>query len=164
MSDRAKLGGEIVICPPSALQDLWSRKFPDPLAFASGWMRVRARARQSGRRVAACHFRSCRLERAHRDHPDRDAGKFSVTHGEADALVHWARGSGLAAHRCTSSAMAMRMRKCRPAAKRPQRVNRFAELLDRLGLRALPQSPSCALMMDYFRTDADPERGYALAA
>ena len=31
------------------LQDLWSRRFPDPVtAFASGWMRVRARARQRG--------------------------------------------------------------------------------------------------------------------
>ncbi len=48
-NDRAKLGGEIVICPPSALQDLWSRKFPDPVAaFASGWMRIRAHARQRG--------------------------------------------------------------------------------------------------------------------
>ena len=38
-----------MICPPSALQDLWARKFPDPVvAFASGWMRVRARARQKG--------------------------------------------------------------------------------------------------------------------
>ncbi|MCB1992052.1 MAG: ligase-associated DNA damage response exonuclease, partial [Geminicoccaceae bacterium] len=46
-ADRAQLGGEIVICPPGAMQDLWSRGFPDPLAcFASGWMRVRARARQ----------------------------------------------------------------------------------------------------------------------
>src|SRR6202046_4332067 len=43
------LAGTITICPPSALNDLWTRRFPDPLAaFASGWMRVRARARQQG--------------------------------------------------------------------------------------------------------------------
>src|SRR4029078_2496822 len=38
--------GQIVIAPPSATQDRWSRRFPDPvLAFASGWMQVSDRAR-----------------------------------------------------------------------------------------------------------------------
>src|SRR3974377_1225993 len=46
---KANLAGTITICPPSALNDLWTRRFPDPVAaFASGWMRVRARARQQG--------------------------------------------------------------------------------------------------------------------
>src|SRR5258706_1718450 len=41
--------GQIIIAPPSATQDRWSRRFPDPVtAFASGWMQVRARARQRG--------------------------------------------------------------------------------------------------------------------
>jgi putative mRNA 3-end processing factor len=44
-----KLPGEIVLCPPSALKDRWSRRLTDPVtAYASGWMRVRARARQAG--------------------------------------------------------------------------------------------------------------------
>src|SRR5258705_225389 len=44
-----KLPGEIVLCPPSALKDRWTRRLTDPVsAFASGWMRVRARARQVG--------------------------------------------------------------------------------------------------------------------
>ncbi len=97
-SDRAKLAGEIVICPPGALQDLWSRKFPDPVAcFASGWMRVRARARQRG----------IELPLVISDHADWDGltetvketgcRKLLVTHGEAEALVHWARGEGLEA-------------------------------------------------------------------
>src|SRR6478609_7513569 len=47
--ERSKLAGAIVLCPPSQIQDLWARRFPDPVtAFASGWMRVRARARQRG--------------------------------------------------------------------------------------------------------------------
>ena len=46
---KAELAGAIALCPPSALQDRWTRRFPDPVAaFASGWMRVRARARQRG--------------------------------------------------------------------------------------------------------------------
>ncbi|MCG6122379.1 MAG: ligase-associated DNA damage response exonuclease [Microvirga sp.] len=95
-TDRAKLGGEIVICPPSAMQDLWSRKFPDPVAcFASGWMRVRARARQKG----------VELPLVVSDHADWDglvatiretgAGEVWVTHGEADALVHWCGTQGI---------------------------------------------------------------------
>ncbi len=97
-TDRAKLGGEIVLCPPSALQEIWSRKFPDPVAcFASGWMRVRARARQ----------RAVELPLVISDHADWDAlcatiretqcSRLLVTHGEADALVHWARLEGIAA-------------------------------------------------------------------
>jgi putative mRNA 3-end processing factor len=91
-SDRSKLGGEIVLCPPSAINDLWSRKFPDPVAaFASGWMRIRARARQRG----------VELPLVISDHADWDdltatiletgCSEVWVTHGEADALVHWAQ-------------------------------------------------------------------------
>ena len=96
--DRPKLGGEIVICPPGALQDLWARKFGDPVvAFAAGGMRGRARARQKG----------VELPLVVSDHADWEAlcttvaetgcSKLLVTHGEADALVHWARGQGIAA-------------------------------------------------------------------
>ncbi|OLB69512.1 MAG: DNA ligase-associated DEXH box helicase [Alphaproteobacteria bacterium 13_2_20CM_2_64_7] len=46
-ANKAELAGTITLCPPSTLKDLWSRRFPDPVTcFASGWMRVRARARQ----------------------------------------------------------------------------------------------------------------------
>ena len=97
-ADRAKLAGEIVLCPPSALNDLWSRKFPDPVtAFASGWMRVRARARQRG----------VELPLVISDHAGWDelcatilatgCAQLLVTHGEAEALVHWAGTCGLAA-------------------------------------------------------------------
>jgi putative mRNA 3-end processing factor len=96
--DRKSLGGEIVLCPPSAIQDLWARKFSDPVtAFASGWMRVRARARQRG----------VELPLIISDHADWDdlqatirevqAGEIWVTHGEADALVHWCGTVGLKA-------------------------------------------------------------------
>src|ERR1700685_1107878 len=92
------LAGTITICPPSALNDLWTRRFPDPLAaFASGWMRVRARARQQG--VA--------LPLVISDHADWDgltstiaatgAGEIWVTHGQEEALVHWCATRGLAA-------------------------------------------------------------------
>ena len=45
-ANKAELAGAVAICPPSAVKDVWTRRFPDPVAaFASGWMRVRARAK-----------------------------------------------------------------------------------------------------------------------
>ena len=95
---KANLAGTITICPPSALNDLWTRRFPEPLAaFASGWMRVRARARQQG--VA--------LPLVISDHADWDgltativatgASEIWVTHGQEDALIHWCASRGLKA-------------------------------------------------------------------
>jgi putative mRNA 3-end processing factor len=95
---KANLAGTITLCPPSALNDLWTRRFPDPLAaFASGWMRVRARARQQG----------VSLPLVISDHADWDgltatiaatgAGEIWVTHGREDALVHWCATKGLKA-------------------------------------------------------------------
>jgi putative mRNA 3-end processing factor len=90
----AALAGHIVIAPPSALQDRWSRRLPSaaegPItAMASGWMRVRARARQRG----------VELPLIISDHADWDEltatltelrpREVWVTHGREDALVHW---------------------------------------------------------------------------
>jgi putative mRNA 3-end processing factor len=95
---KAELAGTITICPPSALNDVWTRRFPEPIAaFASGWMRVRARARQHG----------VELPLVISDHADWDgltatiaatgAGEIWVTHGQEDALVHWCIARGLKA-------------------------------------------------------------------
>jgi putative mRNA 3-end processing factor len=96
--DRKALAGKIVVCPPSAISDLWSRKLPDPVAaYASGWMRVRARARQSGAELPL-------VISDHADWPDlqrtvleTQCAELWVTHGQEDALVHWATGQGLKA-------------------------------------------------------------------
>jgi putative mRNA 3-end processing factor len=97
-ANKAELAGHIIICPPSAMSDLWSRRFPEPVtAFASGWMRVRARARQHG----------VTLPLVISDHADWDgltatitatgASEIWVTHGQEDALVHWCQTKGLKA-------------------------------------------------------------------
>src|SRR6202035_4714022 len=44
---KADLAGTITLAPPTAHTDIWTRRYPDPFtAFASGWMRLRARAGQ----------------------------------------------------------------------------------------------------------------------
>ena len=96
--ERGRLAGEIVICPPGALKDTWARKFPEPLTVAaSGWMRVRARARQKGVELPL-------IVSDHADWPalcrtilEVGCSELWVTHGEADALVHWAGTQGIAA-------------------------------------------------------------------
>jgi len=90
-----KLAGEIVLSPPSALGDRWSRRLSDPLtAFASGWMRVRGRARQRGVELPL-------IISDHVDWPEliqtieeTGAGEIWVTHGREEAVVYRARQMG----------------------------------------------------------------------
>jgi len=93
---KADFAGKIIICPPSAMQDRWARRFPDPVpAFASGWMGVRARARQRG----------VELPLAISDHADWDEltstfkeispGELWITHGREEALLRWAELQGM---------------------------------------------------------------------
>ncbi len=87
---KAELAGHIVVCPPSALNDRWSRRLPDPItAMASGWMRVRQRARQ----------RNVELPLVISDHADWDEltktitevnpAETWITHGREEALLRW---------------------------------------------------------------------------
>jgi putative mRNA 3-end processing factor len=96
--DRSKLAGEIVICPPSAIQEIWARKFPDPVtAFASGWMRVRARARQKGVELPLVISDHCDWDDLCRSILETQAEEVWVTHGQEDALVHWCLSRGIKA-------------------------------------------------------------------
>ena len=92
---RDALKGRIVLAPPGATADLWSRRLPDPLvAMASGWMRVRQRAKARG----------VELPLVISDHADWDeltatldevaAEEVWVTHGREEALVHHATQQG----------------------------------------------------------------------
>lgn len=90
------LKGAIIMAPPSALNDRWSRRLRDPVTvYASGWMRIRGRARQRG----------VELPLVISDHADWDellttiaetgAGEVWVTHGREDALVHYLNSIGV---------------------------------------------------------------------
>ncbi|MFB0611859.1 ligase-associated DNA damage response exonuclease [Aurantiacibacter poecillastricola] len=88
--DKDDMRSSIVVCPPSALNDRWSRRLPDPItAMASGWMRVRQRARQ----------RNVELPLVISDHADWgeltrtiqevDPHETWITHGREEALLRW---------------------------------------------------------------------------
>lgn len=90
--------GAIVLCPPSAIADRWSRRFFDPTpAMASGWMGVRARARQRGAELPLIISDHADWGELCQTLKDVGAPKVWVTHGREEALVHMARSMGIEA-------------------------------------------------------------------
>ncbi len=95
---KRELEGRIILCPPSATADLWARRFPDPVtAFASGWMRVRARARQRGAELPLVISDHSDWNDLCETIADTEAEEVWVTHGQEDALVHWCGLNGIRA-------------------------------------------------------------------
>ena len=85
------LRGKIILCPPSTLHDRWSRRLPDPIAAAaSGWMTVRARARQKLVELPLIVSDHADWEELTTTIKDVQAEQIWVTHGREDALVHYA--------------------------------------------------------------------------
>jgi putative mRNA 3-end processing factor len=92
----ASLAGEIVICPPSALNDRWSRRMVDPVTCcASGWMRVRGRARQRNVELPLVVSDHCDWSELLQTIRETGASEIWVTHGREDALVHQIGQMGL---------------------------------------------------------------------
>lgn len=95
---KADFAGAIVIGPPSAFASPWAQRFPDPvIGFASGWMQVRARARQRGVELPL-------VISDHVDWPDLtrtitelNPAETWVTHGREDAVIRWCTLQGRAA-------------------------------------------------------------------
>ncbi|MBO6932343.1 MAG: DNA ligase-associated DEXH box helicase, partial [Roseibium sp.] len=93
-----ELAGEIVLCPPGQLNDRWARRFGDPIcAMASGWMRVRARARQRGAELPLIISDHADWDDLCRTILETGAHQIWVTHGAEEALVHWCEQKGLSA-------------------------------------------------------------------
>jgi putative mRNA 3-end processing factor len=89
---RKALAGQIVLCPPSAIADRWSRALPDPVTgIASGWMMIRQRARQRGVELPLVISDHADWKELTATLADVDAGDVLVTHGREEALVHHAR-------------------------------------------------------------------------
>ena len=90
--------GAIVLCPPGAIADRWSRRFAEPIsAVCSGWMGVRARARQRGAELPLVISDHADWPELSRTLKDVGAPKVWVTHGREEALVFHARSLGIEA-------------------------------------------------------------------
>jgi putative mRNA 3-end processing factor len=83
------LKGALVLCPPAALADRWTRRLPDPVrAMASGWMQVRARARQQGAELPLTISDHADWDELLETVADVQPGQVWVTHGREEGLVH----------------------------------------------------------------------------
>jgi len=92
---REMLKGQIVLAPPSAAAEPWSRRLPDPLvAQASGWMRVRQRAKASGVELPLVISDHADWDELTQTLDDVAANEIWVTHGREEALVHHATKKG----------------------------------------------------------------------
>jgi putative mRNA 3-end processing factor len=95
---KAELAGKIVLAPPSATADRWSRRLPDPVAaMASGWMRVKQRAKARGVELPLVISDHADWDELTETLADVGAPEIWVTHGNEEALVHYASGIGLKA-------------------------------------------------------------------
>ncbi len=92
------LKNDVVLAPPSAIKDRWSRKFNNKISCqASGWLSIKQRVKQN--RVEIPLIIS--------DHSDwteltetiinSKAEKVLVTHGNEEGLVYWSKKRGLVA-------------------------------------------------------------------
>lgn len=89
------LAGEIVLAPPSALNDRWSRKLPNVMtAMASGWMQIRARSKQRKAELPIIISDHCDWSELLQTIRQVDPQEVWVTHGREAALVHQAQLMG----------------------------------------------------------------------
>ncbi|MEM8788410.1 MAG: ligase-associated DNA damage response exonuclease [Pseudomonadota bacterium] len=95
---KASYAGQIILAPPSAFAAKWAQRFPDPLiAFASGWMQVRARARQRGVELPLVISDHCDWGELTTTIAELMPEQVWVTHGREEALVRWCKLQGIAA-------------------------------------------------------------------
>ncbi len=83
-------GAQLILAPPSAFASPWVQRFRDPvLSYASGWMTVRARARQRGIElplVISDHVDWPELTTTIRE---LSPAEVWITHGNEDGLMRW---------------------------------------------------------------------------
>jgi len=82
--------GHIILAPPAALNDRWRRRLPDPItAMASGWMRVRGRARQRGVELPLVISDHADWNELTRTIIEVNPHETWITHGREEALLRW---------------------------------------------------------------------------
>ncbi len=92
VSDHTKddMRGHVVVSPPAALNDRWSRRLPEPItAMASGWMRVRQRARQRNVELPLIISDHADWNELTRTIEEVNPQESWITHGREEALLRW---------------------------------------------------------------------------
>jgi len=93
---KSALVGAIVLAPPGAIADRWARRLEDPVvALASGWMRVRQRAKSRGVELPLVISDHADWNELNRTLDEVGAPEVWVTHGREEALIHAAAQRGI---------------------------------------------------------------------
>ncbi len=86
---KGALVGAIVLAPPGAIADRWARRLADPVvALASGWMRVRQRAKARGVELPLVISDHADWDELNATIDETGAPEVWVTHGREEALIH----------------------------------------------------------------------------
>lgn len=93
---KGELAGAIVLAPPGAVADRWARRLVDPVvAIASGWMRVRQRAKSRGVELPLVISDHADWNELNATLDDVAAPEVWVTHGREEALIHAVEARGI---------------------------------------------------------------------
>ena len=91
------LPGKIIIAPPSARRLFEDLEHEPVTSFASGWMRTRKRAQQGGGELPLIISDHADWNELTQTVAEVSPGELWITHGEAAALMHWAKCRGISA-------------------------------------------------------------------
>ncbi|HEY3845733.1 MAG TPA: ligase-associated DNA damage response exonuclease [Acetobacteraceae bacterium] len=95
-ASKGELAGAIVLAPPAAVADRWARRLADPVvAMASGWMRVRQRAKSRGVELPLVISDHADWNELNATLDEVGAPEIWVTHGREEALIHAAGQRGI---------------------------------------------------------------------
>ena len=90
--------GRLVVAPPSALKDRWSRRFKNIIrCYVSGWMLIKQRVKQSGVELPIVISDHADWNELTKTIIDTGASEVWLTHGREDALEYWCHKNGICA-------------------------------------------------------------------
>ena len=103
LENARKLEGKVIIAPPSALRDKWSRKFMNlKLAYASGWMIIKQRAKQKLIELPLIISDHADWQELVKTIQNTNAEEILITHGQEDCLIHWCKKNNINAKALSS--------------------------------------------------------------
>jgi putative mRNA 3-end processing factor len=92
---KAELAGAIVVAPPMTMADEAEKRLSDPvIAFASGWMGIRAHARRRGVELPLVVSDHCDWDELTATIAELTPGETWITHGGEEALARWCALAG----------------------------------------------------------------------
>ena len=87
---------DIIIAPPSALRDSWSRKFKNKISCqASGWFSIKQRVKQNQIEIPLVVSDHSDWTELTKTIINSNAERIWVTHGNEEGLVYWIKKRGL---------------------------------------------------------------------